>query len=53
MVPTFDKFLYPVLKTLGDGHERMLKDLIKNLIYEHSDRIKNGTNFIENRQNKH
>ena len=36
MVPTFDKFLYPVLKTLGDGHEHTLKDLMKNLIDEFS-----------------
>ena len=32
MVPTFDKFLYPVLKTLSDGREHTLKDLIKSLI---------------------
>ena len=36
MVPTFDKFLYPVLKTLSDGREHTLKDLIKSLIEEFS-----------------
>ena len=36
MVPTFDKFLYPVLKTLSDGREHTLKDLIKSLIGEFS-----------------
>ena len=36
MVPTFDKFLYPVLKTLSDGREHTLKDLIKSLIKEFS-----------------
>lgn len=36
MVPTFDKFLYPVLKTLSDGREHTLKDLTKSLIGEFS-----------------
>lgn len=39
MVPTFDKFLYPVLNALNDGKEHTLKSLMDDmaLIFSLSD----------------
>lgn len=32
MVPTFDKFLFPVLNILRDGKEHSLKSLMEDII---------------------
>ena len=33
MVPTFDKFLYPVLNVLNDGKEHTLKSLMDDMAH--------------------